>query len=59
MNLLIIRWKKQSAEQAVKQIKEKGYADKYKLKDKEIILIGINFSTEKENISEHLIETIN
>jgi len=59
MNLLIIRWKKQSAEQAVKQIKEKGYADKYKLKDKEIILIGINFSTEKKNISEHLIETIN
>lgn len=58
MNLLIIRWKKQSAEQAVKQIKEKSYADKYKLKDKEIILIGINFSTEKKNVSEHLIETI-
>jgi len=57
--VFIIEFKaNQSAEQAVKQIKEKGYTDKYKLKDKEIILIGINFSTEKKNISEHLIETI-
>jgi len=49
----------QSAEKAVTQIKEKGYADKYKFQDKQIILIGINFSTEKKNISEHLIEKLN
>ncbi|MFN2340973.1 MAG: AAA family ATPase [Halanaerobium sp.] len=58
--VFIIEFKaNQSAEKAVAQIKEKGYADKYKLQDKQIILIGINFSTEKKNISEHLIEKLN
>ncbi|MEC9490667.1 MAG: PD-(D/E)XK nuclease domain-containing protein [Halanaerobiales bacterium] len=58
--VFIIEFKaNQSAEQAIKQIKEKRYADRYKLKDKEIILIGINFSIDQKNISEHLIETIN
>jgi len=58
--VFIIEFKaNQSAEQAIKQIKEKGYAEQYRIKGKEIILIGINFSTEKKNISEHLIETIN
>ncbi|MFP4198706.1 MAG: PD-(D/E)XK nuclease domain-containing protein, partial [Halanaerobium sp.] len=58
--VFIIEFKaNQSAEKAVAQIKEKAYADKYKLQDKQIILIGINFSTEKKNISEHLIEKVN
>jgi hypothetical protein len=58
--VFIIEFKaNQSAEKAVAQIKEKGYADKYKLQDKQIILIGINFSTEEKNISEHLIEKLN
>ncbi|MCP4352668.1 MAG: ATP-binding protein [Desulfobacterales bacterium] len=37
----------QSAEAAIKQIREKGYAEKYKQSSKKIILTGINFSTEK------------
>ncbi|MCP4108527.1 MAG: ATP-binding protein [Desulfobacteraceae bacterium] len=37
----------QSAEAAIKQIREKGYAEKYKQGSKKIILTGINFSTEK------------
>ncbi len=37
----------QSADIALKQIREKGYAEKYKQSGKKIFLVGINFSTEK------------
>jgi hypothetical protein len=51
-NIFIVEFKcNQSAEKAIKQIKDKNYADRFKLKNKEIILIGINFDTEKRNIS--------
>ncbi len=40
----------QSAEKAIEQIKEKNYYLTYKNKGKEIILLGINFSTEKRNV---------
>ncbi len=42
----------QSAEKAIEQIKEKEYHKPYLNKGKEVFLIGINFSTEKRNISE-------
>ncbi len=42
----------QSAEKAIEQIKEKNYAEKYKNKGKEIILLGINFDTKKRNIAD-------
>ncbi len=42
----------QSAEKAIEQMKEKNYAEKYKNKGKEIILLGINFDTKKRNIAD-------
>ncbi|MBM7558829.1 ATP-binding protein [Marinitoga litoralis] len=43
-----------SAEEAIKQIKEKKYYEKYK--GKEIYLIGINVNSEKRNIEDYIIE---
>ncbi|MFW6306179.1 MAG: AAA family ATPase [Bacillota bacterium] len=55
-NIFIIEFKcNQSAEKAVKQIADKNYADKFKIKEKEIVLIGINFNTEMRNISEFVV----
>lgn len=39
-----------TADEAMKQINEKKYYEKYQNSGKEIILIGANFSTEKRNI---------
>ena len=38
------------------QIKEKGYADKYRGKAKQIILLGINFDSVKREITEWKVE---
>jgi hypothetical protein len=40
----------QSPDVAIKQIKEKGYADRFKNDKRKIYLIGINFDTEKKEI---------
>jgi hypothetical protein len=57
-NIFIIEFKcNQNADKAIEQIKDKNYAEKFKLKGKEIVLIGINFDTEKRNASEF--KTIN
>ena len=37
---------------ALKQIRDKGYAEPYRQSDRKIILLGINFSTETRNIAE-------
>jgi hypothetical protein len=42
----------QSADAAIAQIAEKGYAEKYKQSGKKVFMMGINFSTEKRNLSE-------
>ncbi len=42
----------QSAEQAVKQIKEKRYADRFRVTGKKIYLIGINFNTSERCIKD-------
>ena len=47
----------QSADAAIKQIRKKGYAEKYKQSPKKIILMGINFSTEKRIPTEWKTET--
>jgi hypothetical protein len=39
-----------STEDALKQIREKEYHHKYLTSDKELILVGANFSTEIRNI---------
>ncbi len=40
----------QSAQEALNQIKEKGYLDKYRSSGKKLIALGINFSTEKREV---------
>ncbi|MDM8551790.1 ATP-binding protein [Desulfobacterales bacterium HSG2] len=51
--VFIIEFKcNQSAEVAIQQIRDKGYADPYKQSGKKIILMGINFDSEKRNVSE-------
>jgi hypothetical protein len=40
----------QIAEKAVEQIEEKNYSKRFELAEKELVLIGINFSTEKKNV---------
>ncbi|NUU96576.1 ATPase AAA [Marinitoga sp. 1135] len=46
----------QSAEEALKQIKEMKYYEKYA--GKEVYLIGININSEKRNIEDYIIEKI-
>jgi len=46
----------QSAARAVKQIKEKKYAEQFRDSTKEIKLVGINFDTRIKNIKEWKIE---
>ncbi len=53
--IYIIEFKiNQSAETAIKQIQNKGYATKYKADSKQVILLGINFETEKMKINDYL-----
>ena len=48
-----------SAKAAVRQIREKGYADAYKGGRRPVTLIGINFSSKKRNIDEPILESGN
>ena len=48
-----------SAKAAVRQIREKGYADAYKGGRRPVTLIGINFSSKKRNIAEPILESGN
>ena len=45
-----------SAQEAMDQIREKGYAEKYRASGKRITLIGMNFSSEKRQIGDVLVE---
>ena len=47
-----------SAKAAIRQIREKGYADAYKADRRPVTLVGINFSAKKRNIDEPLIERL-
>ena len=49
----------ETAENAVKQIKEKGYKDKYSGSGKKIIAIGSSFDEEKRTIKDWLIDCSN
>jgi ATP-dependent exoDNAse (exonuclease V) beta subunit len=48
----------QSSKKAIAQIKEKKYAARYKLKNKTIFLLGINFNTDQKNVEEYMIEKV-
>ena len=43
-----------SSSAAVRQIREKGYADQYKGDKRPVTLVGVNFRTAKRNIDEPL-----
>jgi len=51
--IYIIEFKcNRSAQAAIDQIREKGYADRYRQRGKKIILMGISFDSEKRNVGE-------
>lgn len=49
---------KSQANKALQQIKEKRYADRYKIVSSEIIGVGVSFSEAKKNINGHVTETL-
>ena len=56
-NILIFELKvDKSAQEALEQIKTKGYAEPYLSQQKAIYLIGLNFNSVERNVSEYLVE---
>ncbi len=47
-----------SAREALEQLKSRGYADKYRNTGRKIILIGVNFSSEKREVDEFAVEEV-
>ncbi len=47
-----------SADEALDQIREKGYADKYRHEDKTIVGVGVNFSSEDKTVGEWRVEGV-
>ena len=48
----------QSADAALRQIRERGYAERYAQAGRTVFLVGINFSTEERNIVEWKVEQV-
>ena len=46
-----------SAQEALEQIKDKGYAKPYAADSRKIIALGINFSSEKGTIDEFMVQS--
>jgi ATP-dependent exoDNAse (exonuclease V) beta subunit len=58
-NILIFELKvDKSAQEALEQIKEKGYADQYRPQQKAIYLIGLNFNSAERNVNEYVVEQL-
>jgi hypothetical protein len=53
-----MEFKMGSEQEALAQIKEKKYYEKYPGKGKEIVLLGIGFDAEKRNIGNYLLENL-
>jgi hypothetical protein len=47
-----------SAKAALEQIKEKKYYEKYLNVQKELLIIGVNFSLEERNVTDWVVEKI-
>jgi hypothetical protein len=47
-----------SAQEALEQIKTKGYAEPYIPQQKAIYLIGLNFNSAERNVSEYVVEQL-
>lgn len=57
-NIYILEFKVDGSGNALQQIKEKNYLQKYQVKGKTIYLIGIDFSSEETNISRFAWEVV-
>ena len=57
-NIVILEFKVDISEPAIKQIKEKKYYEKYINEGKTIYIIGINFDSKEKNISSYAFEKI-
>jgi len=57
-NTYIMEFKMGNAQEALNQIKEKSYYEKYRGNGKKIILLGVGFDPEKRNIGEFLVENL-
>ncbi len=57
-SIVIIEFKVDSSENALKQIKEKRYFEKYLGNGKDIYLLGIHFDSVKRNVSEFIYEKV-
>jgi len=55
--IYIMEFKVGSSEEALTQIKEMKYYEKYLGSRKEIVLLGIGFDSEKRNIGNYLVES--
>ncbi|UTC65794.1 ATP-binding protein [Treponema sp. OMZ 788] len=49
---------KEGAAAALKQIKEKNYAERFKAENKKIVLIGVSFDAEEKTVGEWIIEDV-
>lgn len=58
LTIFIFEFKVDSKEDAIKQIKDRKYYEKYKAEGKKIYIIGINFNSELKNISDFKWENI-
>lgn len=56
--IIVTEFKTTTAEEAMKQLKDKQYHRKYMNDKRQIIILAIGFDTEKRNISDHLIEVV-
>ncbi len=57
-HVYIMEFKVGNAQEAIQQIKDKKYFEKYLSGSKEIILLGVGFSKDDRNLQEYLEERI-
>ncbi len=57
-NIYVMEFKMSTAQDALDQIKEKKYYEKYRNRGKDILLIGIGFDQETRNIGKYLVEKL-
>ena len=58
-NIYILEFKIGSERDALEQIKQMRYHEKYLSSGKEIVLIGIGFDPQNRNIGNYLVEALN
>lgn len=55
-HVYIFEFKMDNAGKALEQIHEKKYGEKYRVKGKDLVLVGVSFSKEERNIKDWIIE---